>query len=149
VEFYHTDDAKCAEEFGVEAPAEVIFKKIEDPQITYDGPLNSRLFRNWYKPLQVPHLFKFTEDQISLVFDNNLNASVLFRTPDDDDAPYTKVFDDASIANRGKLMFAYSDMTDPIQSKLMEFVGLKVEDLPAMVIILPDQMQKFKFKGDI
>lgn len=115
VSFYHTNDTECASEFGVKVPAEVVFRNIEEPhQLTYTGALDNEVFRLWYKPLMVPHLFKFTEDQIDLIFENHLKASVLFRTQEDEDSTFTRVYEEASNALKGKVMFTYSDMSEDI-----------------------------------
>jgi len=53
-------------------------------------------------------------------------------------------FEEAAKANKGKMLFTYSDIKDGIQSRLAEFMGLTEEHLPVMRAITPANMKKFQ-----
>jgi len=54
-------------------------------------------------------------------------------------------FADAAVAHKGKMLFAYSDVSGPvqIQERLAEFMGVTKDDLPTLRAILPADMKKF------
>jgi len=143
ISFVHTSDEACAAEFGASAPGSVFFRQFESNINVYSGEADKDSMNKWYKPLTVPTLFKFTEDEIEAVFGQQQNTLILFRTEDDSSAPYTKVFEDASKAHKGKILFSYSDKTNDIQGKLADFMGVKDSDLPTLRAILPEKMTKF------
>ena len=52
-------------------------------------------------------------------------------------------FEDAAKANKGKMLFAYAGVTDGIQQRLAEFMGISEEALPTLRAIIPAGMKKF------
>jgi protein disulfide-isomerase A1 len=153
VQFVHNSDEACAKEFGASSmPASVFIRKFETENNVYDGAADKDTMNKWYKPLMVPTLFKFTEDEIEAVFGQQQNTIILFRTEADDGAAYTKVYEEASQAHKGKMLFAYSDKSNDIQGKLADFMGVKDDDLPTLRAIIPDKMVKYtheKAVGDL
>jgi protein disulfide-isomerase A1 len=60
--------ADCAAEYNAQAPAEVLFKKFEEPTTVYPGKADKDALIAWTKPLMVPTLFEFSEEEIDAVF---------------------------------------------------------------------------------
>lgn len=145
ISFYHTTDAACAAHYGVSAPAEIFFRTFEENKNIYTGAADKEALNAWFKPLMVPTLFKFTEDEIEAVFGQQQNTLILFRSEDDEDAAYVKLFAEAATAHKGKILFSYSDGTVGIQEKLAEFMGIDKAALPILMAIKPDQMLKYRF----
>jgi protein disulfide isomerase len=67
----------------------------------------------------------------------------LFRSKSDKDAAFMNVFEEAAKANKGKMLFSYSDVADGIQQRLAEFMGLTEESLPTLRAIIPAGMKKY------
>jgi protein disulfide-isomerase A1 len=143
LQFVHMNDEACAKKHGASMPGSVFFRKFETETNVYDGAADKDSMQSWYKPLTVPTLFLFTEDEIEAVFGQQQNTLILFRTKADDDAAYNKVFEEASKAHKGKMLFAYSDQSNDIQGKLADFMGVKDSDLPTLRAIMPEKMSKF------
>lgn len=53
-------------------------------------------------------------------------------------------FEEAAKANKGKMLFAYSGISDGIQERLAEFMGITEDSLPSLWAMLPADMKKFK-----
>lgn len=68
IQFVHTADADCAKEYGVTAPALVFFRQFEEKQVTYTGKADKDALIEFVKPLMVPTVFSFSEDEIEAVF---------------------------------------------------------------------------------
>ena len=149
VVFVHNNDEACAKEFGASLPGSVFFRKFETETNVYSGEADKDSMSSWYKPLTVPTLFLFSEDEIEAVFGQQQNTLILFRTKADDDAAYTKVFEEASKAHKGKMLFAFSDQSNDIQGKLADFMGVKDSDLPTLRAILPEKMTKFTHESAV
>jgi len=123
----------------------VFFRHFETRQNQYTGAADKDSLSAFYKPLMVPTLFKFTEEEIEAVFGQQQNTVILFREEADDDAAWVKIYEEASKAHKGKMLFAFSDKSNDIQGKLAEFMGVTDDDLPTLRCILPEKMTKFAY----
>jgi len=54
-----------------------------------------------------------------------------------------KVYREAAVAHKGKMLFAYAGSANQIQDKLKEFMGVTADDMPTLRCILPEKMKKF------
>lgn len=114
VSFFNVKDAACATQYGVTGPKEVFFRKFEQTQINYDGAADLDSLQEFVKPLMVPTVFEFTEEEIEPIFGQQQPSLFLFRSGDDKDAEFMKTYEEAAKANKGKMLFAYSDIADGI-----------------------------------
>ena len=68
ISFVHTDDAACASEYGASTPGIVFFRKFETTANVYSGAADKDSLVAFVKPLMVPTVFEFTEDEIEAIF---------------------------------------------------------------------------------
>ena len=101
------------------------------------------------KPLMVPTVFAFTEDEIEAVFGQQQDVLLLFRAEGDNDSAFQKVFEEAAVTHKGKILFSYAGSANQIQGKLAEFMGVTEEDYPTIRALLPANMKKFAYDGDV
>lgn len=111
--------------------------------MAYTGDLNVDALAAWASPLMIPTVFLFDEDKIEFIFDKQNPVMFLFRDEKDADSDFSKVFADAAAAHKGKILFSFSGVTDGIQERLAEFVGVTAADLPTLRAMVPDGMKKF------
>jgi len=108
--FVHSSDADCAKANGGSAPGIVFFRKFETEKNAYTGKADKDSLIEFVKPLMVPTIFEFTEDEIEAIFGQQQPTVVLFRSAEKDkDAAFMKTFDEAAKAHKGKMLFTYSD----------------------------------------
>lgn len=69
---------------------------------------------SFVKPLMVPTVFEFSEDEIEAIFGNQQNTAVLFRAPEDKDAGFMTTYAEAAKAHKGKILFSYSGVSEGI-----------------------------------
>lgn len=143
VAFVNVEDPSCAKTMGFEQPAIVFFRKFETPINKYEGKPDKDSLAAFVKPLMVPTIFEFSEDEIEAVFGQQQTTIILFRSKTDKDAAFMSTFEEASKTNKGKMLFSYSDVADGIQQRLAEFMGITAENLPTMRAIIPAGMKKF------
>jgi len=68
----------------------------------------------------------------------------LFRDEADKSAAFMTTFEQSAKAHKGKILFAYSGVTNGIQSKLAEFMGVNADQLPVLASIIPATMKKYR-----
>ena len=147
--FVHADLA-CQEQFGLSGDAKIVlFRHFEEKVNAYSGAADKDALMTFVKPLMVPTVFEFSEDEIEAIFGNQQNTAILFRDPADKDADFMKVFEEAAKTHKGKVLFAYSGITDGIQERLAEFMGVTKDNLPVLRIIMPADMKKFEMPGPV
>lgn len=106
--FVHNFDADCAKEYGAAQPSIVFFRQFEEKSVVYTGAADKDGLLNFIKPLMVPTVFQFTEDEIEAVFGQQQDTVILFRKEEDASSAFQKVFEEAAVALKGKMLFAYS-----------------------------------------
>jgi protein disulfide-isomerase A1 len=109
ITFMHADSS-CLEKFGLSGgPKIVFFRNFETKENEYTGGPDKDSLMNFVKPLMVPTVFEFSEDEIEAIFGNQQNTAILFRDEADKDADFMKVYEEAAKTHKGKVLFAYSE----------------------------------------
>jgi hypothetical protein len=68
IQFVHNNEASCAEEYVQSTPSIVFFRKFETTTNVYSGKPDKESLVSFVKPLTVPTIFEFSEDEIEAVF---------------------------------------------------------------------------------
>lgn len=98
----------------------------------------------------VPTLIDFSEDYIEPIFGQRRPAIFLFRSKSDSDSELSKVFKEASEKLKGQILFVTSGVSDGIQQRLGEFIGVDEKSLPTIRLLdASNNMQKFTYSGDL
>jgi hypothetical protein len=79
---------------------------------------------DWMLASSVPTLIEFSEDYIEPIFGQKQNAIFLFRSKEDSTSTFSKVFEEAAGKYKGDILFVVSGVSEGIQSRLAEFVGV-------------------------
>ena len=66
--FVHVKDAECAKEYGASANSIVFHRKFEENTVPYTGKADPDALLEFVKPLMVPTVFEFTEEEIEAIF---------------------------------------------------------------------------------
>jgi len=73
----------------------------------------------------VPTLIEFSEEYIEPIFGNRRPVLFLLRSAADAESSNSKVFAQAANELKGQIIFAVSGVTDGIQARLAEFIGVE------------------------
>jgi len=148
-QFFHLNDKECAQSFGANnLPALVIFRKFDENTVVYGGNWESNAIVDWLQGSSVPTLITFSEDYIEPIFGQRKAAIFLFRSNSDADKSFSQVFAEAALKLKGDILFVVSGVTDGIQQRLGEFIGVEESNLPTLRILDPaNNMKKFTFPG--
>lgn len=60
-----------------------------------------------------------------------------------------KTYAEAAKTHKGKVLFSHSGISEGIQERLAEFMGVTQADLPVLRIIMPADMKKFQMPGKV
>ena len=145
--FFHTTDAACAESFGVSAPGIALSRSFDESPLAVSGTSEEAII-DFAKKSSVPRLIEFSEDYIEPIFGEQNPAMILFT--EEQGTAYQGVFSDVAKARQGEILFVTSGVSDGIQSRLGEFIGVEKGDLPQLRIIKPaESMLKYQFEGSV
>jgi protein disulfide-isomerase A1 len=147
--FVHSTDKDCAKEHGADSlPALVAFRKFDTPTVVYHGNCEVTPVVEFLENTSVPTLIEFSEDYIEPIFGQRKSAIFLFLAKGDYESTYAKVFADASQKLKGQILFVQSGVSDGIQQRLGEFIGVDETQLPTVRILDPsNNMKKFTLEG--
>jgi len=148
--FFHIDNKECAVALGAgDYPAVGLFRKFDESPLFEKGSWDASQIVEWAQALSVPTVIDFSEEFIEPIFGERRAALMLFRMPNDKDASFAKVFNQAAKELKGEILFVTSGIYDGIQARLAEFIGIDEPKLPALRLLDPnDNMNKFDY-GDV
>ena len=146
-QFFHTSDAACADKFGTSAPGIALSRRFDESPLAFSGSSADDILA-WAKGASVPTLITFSEDYIEPIFGDQNDAVLLFT--EETGQGYQDAFAKAAKDLSGEILFVTSGVTDGIQSRLGEFLGVTKDQLPTLRLISPSNaMAKYQWEGDI
>lgn len=146
--FMHTTDVACGEKFGLNEAGIALSRRFDESPLQYTGGVSADDILAWAKASTIPTLIEFDEDYIEAIFVDQ-NPSLILFTEETDQA-YQSTFAEAAKELKGEILFVTSGVSDGIQERFAEFIGVTKEDLPCVRIIdSKDSVQKFVWEGDV
>jgi protein disulfide-isomerase A1 len=112
--FVHTDKECGATHGAKEDNSVVLFRKFDESPLVFPGKIENPALEVFASTSSVPTLIDFSEDYIESIFGAKKSAVFLFRSADQTDADFAKVFAKASVELKGKILFVQSGVTDGI-----------------------------------
>jgi protein disulfide-isomerase A1 len=145
VPFGITSDSEVFADNKVENDKVVLFKKFDDGRSDYDGELVESGIRSFIVGNRMPLVIEFSQDSAQKIFGGEVKNHILLfiekEGSDDILSGYREVAKDF----KGKVLFIYLDTHNDENKRIMEFFGLKDEEVPAVrLITLEEDMTKFK-----
>jgi len=146
-QFFHTTDGDCASKFGASAPGIGLSRRFDESPLGYGGAATEDEIVAFAKKSSVPRLITFSEDYIEPIFGDKNPALILFT--EEADQGYQNVYKQAAKDLQGEILFVTSGVSEGIQSRLAEFVGVEAGDMPTLRLISPEEsMLKYVWDGD-
>lgn len=110
------NDKECGAQYGVkDFPALVLFRKFDESPLVYSGSWTTNEVVTFLSTSSIPTLIEFSEEYIEPIFRDRQPVVFLFRSKEDSDRDFSKVFADAAKELKGKILFAVSGVKEGIQ----------------------------------
>jgi protein disulfide-isomerase A1 len=128
----------------------LLFRQFDTSPVHYSGAWEAQQIVDFSQGNSVPTLIEFSEDYIEPIFGQKQPAIFLFRSKEDANSDFSKHFDTAANKLKGQILFVVSGVSDGIQARLAEFIGVDATHLPTIKILNPnDNMKKFQYEGSV
>jgi len=141
-----TDDA-VFKEYDMKKDGMVLLKKFDDLRADYDGNYEAKEMQKWIHANSLALVNEFTQESAGKLFGGEIKSHQLLfinKGADNFDS-IMKEFKGAAKQYKGKILFVFINTEVEDNQRIMEFFGLKTEDLPSLRLIsLEEDMTKYK-----
>ena len=146
--FFHSDDVACGEKFGLSGSGVALSRRFDESPLQYSGESTTAGVVDWAKSSSVPVLISFSEDYIEPIFADHNPALILFT--EETGQAWQDAYAAAAKELQGEILFVTSGVTDGIQARLGDFVGVSADAMPSLRLIDPSEnMTKYVWDGDV
>jgi protein disulfide-isomerase A1 len=150
VPFGVVEDATVAAEFGVSAPAVILFKNFDDGKTVYSGEYDVESIQEFIQGNSVPLVSTFTQENAAKIFGSGIDNHFLYFSHKSAENHESVVDQLRVVAQefRGKIRFTYVPSTT--ESNAMSYFDLTADHLPAVLVSLGSGgMKKFCFSKEL
>jgi len=146
-QFGITKEEELFKEFGVKKDTVVLFKKFDEKRDDYDGKIEKASLSKWIHGSSVALVSEFTQEAAGKLFSGEIKSHMLLfvAKKSDEYEGLMKEFRGAAEKFRGKLLFIWINTDVEENLRILEFFGLKKEEVPAIRLInIEEDLTKFK-----
>lgn len=140
------DDAVFAE-YKVEGEKVVLFKKFDDNRSDLEGEITPEAVTKFVAAEALPLVVEFNHDTAQKIFGGEIRSHLLlfFSKEAGHFDKYMEGARNVGKLHKGQVLFVSIDADDDSHQRILEFFGMKKEEVPAMRLIkLEEDMAKFK-----
>lgn len=145
--FAITSNEEVFKEYSAECGNVILFKKFDEGQVKYDGELEEVSFKKWVFIQSLPIIVEFSHETASKIFGGEIKNHILIflSKKNGDFEKYISEFKPVAEQYRSKILFVSIDTDEDDHQRILEFFGMKKEEVPAMRLIgLEEDMAKYK-----
>ncbi|KAL6265175.1 hypothetical protein P5V15_005260 [Pogonomyrmex californicus] len=134
-------------EYEIEDGKIVLFKKFDEGKAVFDGELTATAVQNFISVYSLPLVVEFNQDTAQKIFSGDIKSHLLLFLSKEAGhiEKYVEVIQEPAKKYRGEVLFVTIDCDETDHERILEFFGLKKEDIPTMRLIkLEQDMAKYK-----
>lgn len=142
-----TSNNDVFKELQVTKDAVVLLKNFDEGRNELTTTIDEASIRDFIQTNQLPIVIDFTPETAQKIFGGEIKVHVIFfaSKKSSEFGKMKEEFQTAAKEFRGKTLFVSIDSDDEENERVLEFFGLKNDDLPTIrLITLKDDMKKFK-----
>lgn len=152
VEFAITHHDECAKAHKLQAESSIVlFKNFDDGQAVFDGAFTADAIKAFVNAERISLVTEFTDETAGKIFGGDIKTHLLLfvKKTAENFKETLDSFTDAAKPYKGKILFIYINVDTEENARIMEFFGLKKEEVPTMRLInLNEDMVKYKPESD-
>ncbi|KAM3966194.1 protein disulfide isomerase [Aphomia sociella] len=146
--FAIVQDEKVIKELEAETEDVVLFKNFEEPRVKYEGEtFDEDSFKTWVFVQSMPTIVEFSHETASKIFGGQIKYHLLLflSKKNGDFDKYVEELKPVAKNYRDKIMSVAIDTDEDDHQRILEFFGMKKEEVPsARLIALEQDMAKYK-----
>lgn len=134
-------------EHGVEDKKVVLFKKFDEGKSVFEDEFDHKVLTNFVKVESLPLIIDFNHETAQKVFSGEVKSHLLvfLSSKAGHFDKYVKNLEEAAKKHRKDILFVTINADETDHERILEFFGMKKEEVPAMRIIkLEEDMSKYK-----
>lgn len=151
VEFIYTNDDETREKYQSEPEVLVtVYKRFDEGRVDFDGPLDLDQLKDFINNHQFPVVMDFNDKAAERMFGQSAIPSMLLFVDHGNRASEepSKYFREAAENLKGRAYFAIVDVHNHESNRIMEFFGIKKEDVPQVRIAAQGNQGFEKFRTE-
>lgn len=150
--FAIVSDDKVVKELEAEEDDVVLFKNFEENRVKYDGEkFDEDLFKSWVFVQSMPTIVEFSHETASKIFGGQIKYHLLLflSKKNGEFEKFVEELRPVAKNYRDKIMTVAIDADEDEHQRILEFFGMKKEEVPAArLIALEQDMAKYKPTSD-
>merc|ERR1712055_1217184 len=150
-QFGITGDDAVAAEYGVEGEAVVLLKDFDDGKAVLSEGITEEAVVKFVSSESLPLVVDFNHETAQKIFSGEIKSHLLVfsSAKAESHADTLALLREVAVENKGKMLFVTINTDEEDHKRILEFFGIKEEELPTFrAIKLGEDMAKFKPEDD-
>merc|ERR1712212_36367 len=142
-----TDSDDVNAEYGVSGDKIVLFKAFDEGKNEFDGEYTAEAVQKFVEANAMPLVVEFNHESAQKIFSGAIKSHLLLFVSykSDDFAAQKETASKIAKDHKGQLLFVTVDTDEEDHKRILEFFGIKDDELPGMRLIkLEEDMAKYK-----
>jgi protein disulfide-isomerase A1 len=148
--FAHCGVSACQEKYTVQPGTVVLFKKFDDGRVDI-ATFDEASLKAFVQANSSPLVMSFDEKCAQLVFGKSVSGIFLYRDKNSEtSAALDTIMKAAAVHLKGKIQVVITDITEGLETRLAEYIGMTAADLPSVRIHdTRSDLKKYTMNGEI